>query len=97
MFKPLFVLTILVVFLILLQQSFLVHFFSWLPNLILILVFSVNLLEEREKDLGIFLALFSGFFLDIFSVNYFGFYTIIFIFFAFSIKIILKNYFKFNF
>lgn len=58
-----------------LQNSFLVHFsiFGVVPNFILITYFLLIFFEEPHKyPLGIFGAFTAGFFLDIFSHNFFG-------------------------
>ena len=83
-------------FLILLQESFFVHFFSYLPNIVLVIICLVNILEDREKDFGVFISLIGGIFLDIFSETFFGFYILTSILISFFIKIVLKNYIQFS-
>lgn len=78
-------------FLVLLQNSFLVHFsiFGFLPNFILVSVIIISFLAPA---LGIYSALFGGFFLDIFSNNFIGFNVLMLFAMALFIKIILKKY-----
>ena len=81
-------------FLTLLQMSFFVHFFSFLPNFVLITLILINLLESQKSNLGIISALFGGFFLDIFSENFIGFYILISCSISLFIKYVLKTYVK---
>ena len=62
----------------LLQSSFLVHFgiLGYVLNFILIITIFINLFEESQKNLGIMSAFIGGFFLDIFSENFFGFWIL---------------------
>lgn len=83
-------------FLSVLQTSFLVHFRIWgfIPNLVILLIAIFGLLEKTESifSRGIFLAFIGGFFLDLYSSHFFGFYTLISVFMVVAIKIILKRY-----
>jgi len=85
---------ILFYFLVLIQTSFLVHFtiFDAVPNIVLILVLGWNLLEKRKNYLGVTNALIGGFFLDVFSSHFIGFYILILIGLAIFIKLIFKRY-----
>jgi rod shape-determining protein MreD len=83
-------------FLILLQISFLSRFFIFLPNLVLVAIILINFFEEQKSNFGIFAALIGGFFLDIFSEQFFGYYFLISFSFAFFIKFVLKNYIQFE-
>jgi len=88
---------ILIIFfyiLALLQTSFLIHFsFSKIvPNLLLITVLILNILEEPRENNGIFGAVASGFFWDIFSDKFIGFHILILAGIAVLIKLILRNY-----
>lgn len=78
----------------LLQTSFLTHFRIWgiVPNFILISVILINILEKPQKNAGIIAGLLGGFFLDIFSSNPIGFYTLILLASAFLIKTIFRKY-----
>lgn len=80
--------------LVLFQTSFLIYFnlVGILPNLVLIAVILINLLEKKQENLGIFSSLVGGFFLDIFSENFIGFYILILVGLSFSIKLIFKEY-----
>lgn len=81
-------------FLALCQTSFLAHFsaFNVIPNLVLIAVILINILESPKNYTGVFIAFAGGFFLDIFSSGFIGFYVLILVAAAFLIKIILRNY-----
>ncbi|MFQ6049825.1 MAG: rod shape-determining protein MreD [Candidatus Paceibacterales bacterium] len=79
-------------FLTLLQTSFFVHFFSYLPNLVLVTIIAINLSEPQKNNFGIFSAIIGGFFLDIFSENFIGFYIFISISLAIFIKFFFKKY-----
>ena len=94
--KKLLFFTFLFYFLILLQESFFIHFFSYFPNIVLIGICLVNLFEERKDNLGIYLSLTGGFLLDVFSENFFGFYITILLLMSFFVKIVFKSYIQFN-
>ncbi len=87
---------IIVYFLIMLQRSFLTHFFNFCPNLVFIFIIFLNLLESRDNFFGIYFSLISGFLLDIFSVGIFGYYLFLFLLTSFFIKIVIKDYVQFN-
>jgi len=78
----------------LLQSSFLVHFdiSGYVLNFILIVTIFINLFEKPQKNLGIISAFIGGFFLDIFSENFLGFYILILLAISIFIKFILKRY-----
>lgn len=80
-------------FLTLFQASFLVHFglWGWVPNLILIFVALLNIFTPDAK-LGIGAAFIGGFFLDVFSDNFIGFWILILLAVALFIKFILTRY-----
>lgn len=89
-------------FLILFETSFLSHFDIFQGrffqvSLILILIFFINLFEKPQSYSGLWSASIGGFFLDIFSENFIGFYTIISIILAIFIKFIIKKYVKIPF
>ena len=87
----------------LIQGSFLVHFsvFGLVPNLVLIFVILINLFTPPLwSGIGFFSSIIGGFFLDIFSSAYFGFfgfYTLIFLSLFFLLNFILKKYVKIPF
>ncbi len=80
--------------LILLQTSFLVPFtiHGIAPNFVIIAAVLINFFEKPEKKLGIIAGFFGGIFLDIFSGNFLGFYTVILLAASFFIKYILRSY-----
>ena len=92
--KKILILIIFFYILALLQTSFLIHFnfFKITPNLILITVLLLNLLEEPRKNTGIFGAVISGFFWDVFSDRLIGCHVLILVGLAILIKVILRNY-----
>lgn len=94
MFKKILISIIVFYFLVLIQTSFLVHFtiFDAVPNIVLILVIVWNILEKRKNHLGVINALMGGFFLDIFSNRFIGFYILILVGLAILIKLIFKRY-----
>jgi len=77
----------------------LVHFrvFGRVCNIVLLLVFFLNLLEPRKEKTGLISALIGGFFLDIFSSYFFGFYILISLVIAFFIKLVVKKYVRLSF
>lgn len=81
-------------FLALFQSSFLVHFniFSWTPNIILIIVVTLGIIESSKKYFAIWVALIGGFFLDIFSVRFFGFNILMLVLICLFFKFIFKYY-----
>lgn len=96
MLKKFIFLILFFYFLILFQTSFLSRFFIFLPNLILVVIGLINFFEEQKSNSGIFAALVGGFFLDIFSEQFFGYYFLISFSLAFFIKFALKNYIQFE-
>lgn len=92
--RRILIFTLFFYFLALWQSSFLAHFpiFNIIPNLILIAVILINILEGPKNYSGIFAAFAGGFFLDIFSAGFIGFYVLILVAAAVLIKIILRNY-----
>jgi len=91
--KNIFILIISLYIITLLQTSFLPYFSLWyLLNLVLIFVFLINLFEDQEGRLGLLGAFFGGFFLDIFSQFFLGFWVIILLMMAVFIKLILRRY-----
>jgi rod shape-determining protein MreD len=99
--RTVFFLIILFFFLTILETSFLVHFriFDFIPNLILIAIILINLFEKTENLRGVFSAILGGFFLEVFSsnfwgYNFFGFYILLFLLISIFIKLIFKRYFR---
>jgi len=88
--KKILLLFIIFYFLILIQTTFLFKVF--LPNLVLISVIIINLIEEKNKLSGIYFAFFGSLLLDIFSENFFGYYTLISTTIAIFITYGIKNY-----
>jgi rod shape-determining protein MreD len=76
--------------LVLLQTSFLVHF--WQVNLIILSLIFINIFEKEEKHLGLVFAFVGGLFLDIFSGNFIGIYVLILVAAAFFLKFVLPRY-----
>ena len=76
------------------QASFLVHFqiFGMVLNVSLLLVVLINIFENPQKYLGLWSALISGFFLDIFSTRLFGFWILIFFLAAIFVKLIFRKH-----
>jgi len=96
MIKKVLILIVVFYLLTLLQTSFLVHFNikGIIPNLVLITVILLNLFEQPKSYTGLISAFLGGFFLDIFSENFIGFYVLILVGLAISIKFIFKKYVK---
>jgi rod shape-determining protein MreD len=93
MIKNIVFFILLFYFFALLQASFLVHFSLWgfFPNLILITVILLNIFN-RDIKLGVGAAVVGGFFLDVFSSNFFGFWILILLTAALFINFVLKRY-----
>lgn len=81
------------------QTSFLVHFCfvagEWGLNIISISVIIINLLEKPNESLGVFAAIWGGFFWDMFSSNLIGFHILFLVLISILIKTILKRYVRF--
>lgn len=94
MIKKVLISIIVFYFLVLIQSSFLVHFtvFGAVPNIVLILIIIWNLLEKRKNYFGVVNGLIAGFYLDIFSSHFIGFYVLILAGLAILIKLIFKRY-----
>ncbi len=91
--KKIFILIIFFYILTLLQVSFFPHFSVWyLLNFVLISVLLINFFESQEKKLGLLAAFLGGFFLDIFSQFFLGFWVIILLITAVFIKLVLRKY-----
>jgi len=94
MFKKVLISIIIFYFLSLLQTSFLVHFSicGIVPNLILIIVILWNFFEKPKNYSGLYIAVIGGFFLDIFSNRFIGFYILISLTLAIIIKLVLRKH-----
>jgi len=97
MIKKFLFLLIFIYFLALFQTSFLFQFNFWgiVPNYVLLFVVFINIFEKPEGKIGLIVALFGGFFMDIFSFSYtyfFGFYIIAFLLVYLIIRFFLRNY-----
>ena len=92
--KKILILIIFFYILALFQTSFLIHFpvLGLIPNLVLLSVILINLLEKPQNYSGYFSAFIGGIFLDIFSENFIGFYILISLGLVVFIKFILKRY-----
>ncbi|MEK7482427.1 MAG: hypothetical protein AAB620_01385 [Patescibacteria group bacterium] len=98
MLKRILVTIVLFYILALLQVSFLPRFLPWAPlsgawaNIILLAVILINFFEKPESSFGVFMALWGGFLLDIFSGQEQTYYGAIFFISAVILKIILARY-----
>jgi len=97
MFRKVILILFLFYILALIQGSFLVHFtiFGVFPNLVLIFVLLINIFTPLNDWFGVVSALIGGFFLDIFSAGFFGFfgfYTLVFLTLSLFFNFILKKY-----
>jgi len=90
-----FILILIFYFLVLAQISFFPHLFSF--NLILLLVILINIFESEKRKTGLVSAFFGGFFLDIFSENFIGFWILILMTLSCLIKFGLKKYVQISF
>jgi len=89
--KKILFLVLFLYFLVLIQTTFLNYFDleGLTPNLLLIAVIFLNLLQEQKDFSGIFLSGIGGFFLDLFSGFHFGVFTITLFILSFLIKKLL--------
>jgi rod shape-determining protein MreD len=80
--------------LVLLQSSFLVplNILGRIPNFAVLAVILINFLEKPAQKLGIISGFFGGFFIDIFSQSFLGFYTLVLLAVSFFIKYILRSH-----
>lgn len=91
--RNIFILIIFFYLTVLLQTSFFPHFpMGHLLNFVLVLIIIINLFEAQEGKLGLVGAFFGGFFLDIFSEIFLGFWVIILFTIAVFIKFVLRKY-----
>lgn len=78
----------------LVQVSFFAHFpsFNGIPNILIVFVFLLNLFENADSRVGMFVACVAGFFLDVFSQGIFGFWIGMLFAGALLIKLLKRNY-----
>lgn len=70
---------------------------SWpLPNLVFPLVVLISVLDHSRRKASLIIAIFSGFFLDIFSGRFFGFWIVVLVAIVVAVKYFLKKYFRFE-
>lgn len=74
------------------QTSFFPHFSNFLPNTVLIAIILINLFVPLHSWFGVSAAFVGGFFLDIFSENFFGFWILILLIMSIFIKFVFKKY-----
>lgn len=80
-------------FLVLFQTGFLAGFnIAWRLNLVFLAIIIFNLLEKTQNKSGLILTLTAGFFLDIFSEKFWGFWMLVLLISALFIKYILKKF-----
>jgi len=91
-----FIFILALYFFAVLQASFFAHFrvIGFVPNLTLFLVIIWNIFEKTENffSFGLLSAFLGGFFIDIYSSYFFGFYILIFLAVSIIIKKFLKKY-----
>jgi rod shape-determining protein MreD len=100
MVKKLILFGLLFYLLTLFQTSFFPHFIFGLSqknlnyffNLSWVLILLLSFFEKKTEKFSFLLALLGGFFSDIFSEKFFGFYTLSFLLSCFFVKNILKKY-----
>lgn len=94
MIKRILIIILFFYILVLIQTSFLAHFMiaGMIPNLILIVLIFLNLFEDPRENTGIISAIIAGFFLDIFSQRFFGFYILILFILSIFLKFILRKH-----
>jgi len=92
MLKKILIFSLFFYLLTLLQTSFFPHFFSVLPNFVLITVFFINLFISKKDYSQLILSPIAGFFLDIFSENFIGYYILISLAIAIFVKFLFKKY-----
>ena len=86
-------------FLALLQASFLPHFGAFFTffNAVLVAVLVLNFFEPAKERSGIASAAIGGLFLDMFSGQFFGFWTALSVALAVFLKLFVKKYVRFPF
>ncbi len=79
-------------FLYFLQMSFLPFLSIFQFNFLFFIVLLINILEDPNKNIGLFCAFFVGIFSDIFSPYFFGLITSTLLLLAILIKYVLLRY-----
>jgi rod shape-determining protein MreD len=87
-----FIFGFLFYFLYLFQMSFLPFLNIFQVNFLFFLVLLINIIEDPQKNNGLYCAFFAGIFSDLFSSYFFGLITFIFLLMAILIKYILLRY-----
>ena len=97
--KKIIVLSLIFYFLVVFQNSFLVHFkfLNFLPSLGIIFLIFLNIFEKPQEKSALITSFVSGFLLDIFSSKPFGFYTLIFLSISLIMKLVIKKYLRLEF
>jgi len=103
MVKKIFLFGLLFYFLTILQTSLFPHFIFGLSQKILNYFFNLNwgliflfsFFEKKTEKLSFFFGFLNGFFADIFSEKFFGFYILLFVLTCFFVKNFLKKYVQF--
>ncbi len=78
----------------LLQVSFFAHVavFGFVPNILLGVALFIALCESYNVRNGLYAAFFAGFFLDVFSQGFFGFWIVLCVIGVFVIKFFKRTY-----
>lgn len=84
-----FLYIILIYLTVILESSFFPYFFHY--NISILLIIFINIYESPKKYFGIMAAFLGGFFLDIFSAKFFGYYLLLLLLFSIFFKIIVKK------
>ena len=89
-----FILSILFAILTLLQTTLLVHIpiFGIVPNFVFIIVIIFAFLEMSHEVTSFWYAVVGGIFLDLFSANFFGLWTLALLISVFLVKFVVKSY-----
>lgn len=80
-------------FLVLIQNSFLNAIVNF--NFLILFLLILNLIEDPESNLGLWAAFFTGFFMDLSSIHFLGFWTLSLAGGALLIKLLFSKVFKF--
>lgn len=88
------ILILLLYSLTLFQTSFLIHFDirGYVFNFVFLSVLLISFLEGQKENFGLFSAFFGGFFLDIFSGNFIGYWILVLLGTSLFVRYIFKRY-----